>query len=94
MDGVEEGLSYTLQVRSDKSGIIVNDNSDRTSEVHVDAGDTGFCNQIVREYTFSGHAVENNITTSSYVVVHRVKEPLIYNDECLCLKENERAAAN
>lgn len=94
LDGVEDGLSYTLQVRSDKSGIIVNDNSDRTSEVHVDAGDTGFCNQIVREYTFSGHAVENNITTSSYVVVHRVKEPLIYNDECLCLKENERAAAN
>ena len=47
LDGVEEGLSYTLQVRSDKSGIIVNDNSDRTSEVHVDAGDTGF---VIKSY--------------------------------------------
>lgn len=96
LSGTKEGLSYTLYVQSDASGITVKDNSDKTGGVRITADESGFYNRLVREYTFSANTknVTDNINTSSYIVVHKVDEPLVYDDECFCLKENERVPQN
>ncbi len=91
LDGTEKGLSYTLKVASDASGITVEDNSEKTGITRVVTDEPEFYNQMVREYTFSEKTANGNINTSSYAVVHRVSEPLVYDDECFCLKDNERA---
>lgn len=96
LSGTQEGLSYTLGVHSDASGITLTDNSSKTPDVRITTGEEGFYNRLVREYTFSSNSktVNDNISTSSYVVVHKVDEPLVYDDECFCLKDNERVQEN
>lgn len=91
LEGTDKGLSYTLRVVSDADGITVTDNSDKTGETRVTTGNPDFYNRIAREYTFSDKTANGNINTSSYVVVHKVSEPLVYDDECFCLKDSERA---
>lgn len=92
LDGPEEGLSYRLTVTSDASGITVRDNSDWSQDATVAAGEgnAGNYNRLVREYTLTGKTANDNINTSSYVVVHRIHQALVYDDECFCLKDNER----
>ena len=90
LDGADPGLSYTLRVNSDVAGIMVTDNSEKTDVVHIKPENPEFYNRMTREYTFSEKTENGNINASSYVVVHRVNEPLIYDDECFCLKDNER----
>jgi len=92
--GINKGLSYTLRVSSDASGITLVDNSDKTGPTRVTTEDPAFYNRMTREYIFSKKTMDTNdarINASSYVVVHRVKEPLVYDDECFCLKDSERA---
>lgn len=89
-DGADKGLSYTLRVNSDATGITVADNSEKTGVVRITTENPEFYNRMTREYTFSEKTENGNINASSYVVVHRVNEPLIYDDECFCLKDNER----
>lgn len=94
LEGINKGLSYTLRVSSDASGITLTDNSDKTGATRVTTDDPAFYNRMTREYIFSDKTMEKGdakINASSYVVVHRVKEPLVYDDECFCLKDNERA---
>ena len=90
LDGADKGLSYTLRVNSDAAGIMVTDNSEKTDVVHIKPENPEFYNRMTREYTFSEKTENGNINASSYVVVHRVNEPLIYDDECFCLQDNER----
>lgn len=92
LEGAEKGLSYTLKVQSDATGITVTDNSDKTATPHITASEPDFCNRMAREYVFSDKTASGTINASSYVVVHRVTEPLVYDDECFCLKEGERVA--
>lgn len=94
LDGTDKGLSYTLKVKSDGTGITLDDNSDKTETIQVTTDKPEFYNRMVREYTFSSKTQSGNISTSSYAVVHRVSEPLVYDDECFCLKDNERAPEN
>ena len=100
LDGVREGLSYTLQVNSSSSGIILNDNSDKTSEIRILPNDDQFYNRKIREYSFSPGTDETNlsgtgtIATSSYAVVHRISEPLIYDDECFCMDRSNESTGN
>ena len=77
-------------MNSDATGITVADNSEKTGVVRITTENPEFYNRMTREYTFSEKTENGNINTSSYVVVHRVNEPLIYDDECFCLKDNER----
>ena len=88
---------YEAEVKGcNASGITLTDNSSKTPDARITTGEEGFYNRLVREYTFSSNSktVNDNISTSSYVVVHKVDEPLVYDDECFCLKDNERVQEN
>lgn len=88
LKGEQEGLSYSLQVSSSPSEIIVKGNyiPSWSAPAIVKATErTQDYNQLVREYTFNGESYSNLITTSSYAVVHRINEPLLYDEECLCI---------
>lgn len=93
-DGPQEGLCYTLKVQSDASHISVVDNSELTQDVTIRPDAEGaYYNRMIREYSFGesdGNAMKSAsdlISTSSYAVVHRISEPLIYDDECLLMRE-------
>lgn len=101
LDGIREGMSYTLQVSSSPAGIVLNDNSDKTPTINILPNDDQFYNRKIREYSFS--TADNNaaalsaaglIATTSYAVVHRISEPLIYDDECFCMDRSSEGTGN
>lgn len=90
LEGTQEGLSYSLQVSSTPNDITVTGNYipswTAPATVKSTAAPTDY-NQSVREYTFDGESYSNLISTSSYAVVHRISEPLLYDEECLCIEK-------
>lgn len=91
--GEQEGLSYTLDVTVDGSNLSVKGNylPEWSAPAKVVTTTAEDYNYPVREYSFDGNTFTSSISTSSYAVVHHIDEPLIYDKECLCLKDNERA---
>ena len=88
LEGTKEGLSYSVQVNSTPNDITITSNyiPSWTEPAVVKAeGQSVYYNQPVREYTFDGESYSNLISTSSYAVVHRISEPLFYDEECLCI---------
>lgn len=83
--GTRDGMSYTMQVSATAAGIVVRDNSDETDDAVVSVADPEYYNRMVREYSFSANSYSGSISTSSYAVVHRISEPLVYDDECFCV---------
>ena len=86
------GLFYTINVNVSSSDITVTGNYIPDWNGPAIINESADCfNQMVREYSFSSNTISGLISTSSYAVVHGISEPLIYDQECLCLKDNEKA---
>lgn len=93
LDGPKEGLSYGLQVSSSPTDIVVRGNyiPDWTEPAVIEAADREEdYNQLIREYTFNGETYSSLISTSSFAVVHRISEPLLYDEECLCIEKTDK----
>ena len=91
--GEKEGLCYTLEVNANDDEIVVKGNyiPEWSGVAKVSTDNPVHYNRMIREYSFDvGNTERPLIATSSYAVVHRISEPLLYDKECLCLKENER----
>lgn len=93
LDGPKEGLSYGLQVSSSPTDIVVRGNyiPDWTAPAVIKAADrVQDYNQLIREYSFNGETYSSLISTSSFAVVHRISEPLLYDEECLCIETTDK----
>jgi len=90
--GEKEGMSYTVNVNLSKSDLTVTGQyvPAWTTSAKVITSNSLMYNNIIREYSLNGKTYNDNISTSSWAAVHCIDQPLLYSEECLCLKDNEK----
>lgn len=85
------GLFYTINANENNDEIALSGNYTPAWWQPVTIKKTdNLVNQLVREYSFTGETIGSTIATSSYAVIQGIGSPLLYDPECLCLKNTER----